>query len=695
MKQFKRLFRIKKSIIILFISFVTAISLITDASADYYITNTELGTQGIPKTYTVSNVIGSFGGTEVLANPIDLFIDDKDNLYILDSGNSRILVLDEDGKFLREISDSYGKDSLSLNNPGGIYVDEIGDIFIADTGNARILHLNSNGGFIEEFFQPKEDTYDTSYPFKPSKVYLDSAGKLYTVNDFDWHGIIVMDGENRFLGYIGGSKIGFSLTDWFVRIFATKAQKEQLARETPPYFSNFLINEGLIYTTSYWEDKNQIKKLTPAGDNIFPKKLYGEMNEKTNFNERPGFVDLAVDKKGIVYAADMVVSKIYVYDQEGNNLAVFGGEGRRKGYFNNISSIAVNSKGDLYILDRITGLIQVFTPTELMRNIIAATTCYNEGQYEAAIESLNMIQGFDSTNYFANIALAKVQYRLGNTKKAMALYRMSFNKSGYSDVFGDYRIDWVRNNFLLLFIGILSAMFLATFGFLKLKKYADATSQQTTIPDRHFGFKGYVRLGVLMIFHPIDCCDGIKANRKKLTYWPVIILTAAIILARIIYLFLVHFPLADLNAAKADLWQQVAMILIPLFSWIIVCFLISSISEGKQTFLEALFSSLFSFLPYIVLTIPLGLLSRCLTSGERGLFELLSSIILMWSIGLLLLSCKLLNQYSFGKLVGLILKTIFGILCLWMITMLFYIVVYQSFNFFKSIYTEFNILINR
>ena len=59
---------------------------------------------------------------------------------------------------------------------------------------------------------------------------------------------------------------------------------------------------------------------------------------------------------------------------------------------------------------------------------------------------------------------------------------------------------------------------------------------------------------------------------------------------------------------------------------------------------------------------------------------------------MLLLSVKLMNEYSFKKLVSTILKTLFAVICVWMIILLFYIILYQTFGFLKNVWTELQIV---
>ena len=363
----KLLNRVMPKFLICIICLFTILSVSTVSvsarSLNYYLTDNELEFSYMPTTFELKETIGTLNNGLSFSDAEDLFISNTGDIYVLDTGNNRVIKLGVDYKVKKVYEGEYGEDALPLKEPEGIFVGPKEDLYIADTGNGRIVHLNKEGIYLESFVQPDDTSYDTSYPFKPSKVYVDDLGKLYVLNSGDYHGIIVMDGKNDFLGYIGATKISFNFTDYFLRLFASEEQKEQITRKVPAYFSNFLLYDGMIYATSFWDDSNQIKILTPSGDNIYASKFFGEVNQLKTFNYKPGFNDLAVDKNGIIYATDMTVNKIYVYDQEGNNLAVFGETGSRGGTFNSISSITVDNNGNLYVLDKVLDVIQVLKPT--------------------------------------------------------------------------------------------------------------------------------------------------------------------------------------------------------------------------------------------------------------------------------------------------------------------------------------------
>lgn len=658
------------------------------ASADYFLVDNEIVGQFTPQLFEMDKVYSEFSACGNLNSPTDLFVDKNGDIYILDAGNCRVVRIGQDGKFIKEYKGPYGSKHLPLNNPQGLYVNG-NNIYIADTENGRIVHIDKSNDFIEEFVQPKEDTFDTTYPFKPTKISIDNRGVLYISNLNDYHGLITMDGNNKFLGYIAASKIQLSLQEKIIRTFASAEQKAQFAREIPPYISNFLIApDNFIYTVSYWAKKNQIQKLTSAGNNIYKSAMYGEENKSDNYNGLPGFIDLAVNKTGFIFAADAVTNKIYIYDNNGNNIGVIGGTGNTKLTFNKIASVFVDDNDSLYVLDGMYGIVQCIKPTDFMTKVEKATVLTNDGEFEQAYPIWNEVKKVDSYHYMANSGIAHAEYRSGNYKAAMAMYKNLLDRSGYSQVFSDYRLQFIRKYFLPLLVLLLLMIALVFYCVKRVAKYAKVISVEPIPIEQPINLKMYGRFSLLIFFHPIDAFDKIKQNRKYLKIWPLIFLTLAIVVVRIVAVYTLHFPLNPMNVLYVDLWRQVAVFFVPLLSWVFINYAISAVSDGKQSFIESITTSALCFLPYIVLSLPLVLLSQIMCSSESVLYAGISNFILYWCIFLLIVSSMRMNEYSFGQEIKVILKTIFGILCFWMLVFLFYTIILKFVGFAQDVYFE-------
>ena len=166
-----------------------------------------------------------------------------------------------------------------------------------------------------------------------------------------------------------------------------------------------------------------------------------------------------------------------------------------------------------------------------------------------------------------------------------------------------------------------------------------------------------------------------------------------IVAVRLLSIYATHFPLADAEMVYADLWQQLGIFLLPLVSWIVIGYALISISDGKQTFLEMVTSTLYAFLPYMLFLLPLCGLSHILSFHEAGVYNFLVMLIWAWSLCLVFVTTKVMNEYSFGKMVVAVLKVFFAMLCAWMIAALFYVIVYQAGSFVSSVYEEFMLMV--
>ena len=170
---------------------------------------------------------------------------------------------------------------------------------------------------------------------------------------------------------------------------------------------------------------------------------------------------------------------------------------------------------------------------------------------------------------------------------------------------------------------------------------------------------------LLIVFHPLDCMDIIKREKKQARLWVVPVLYLLAFLVNYAYIFLVHFPLESKNPADASLLLEAAMVIVPLFSWVVGSYLMTAITSGESTFLESLVASAYALVPYIVLTPLMALSSNLLGSGEAGVYRALRVIVLLWVLLLLLLALQRLNDYSLKKTVGVaVLSAAAVIVCL-------------------------------
>ena len=175
--------------------------------------------------------IGAFGfsgdgGAANLAQlytPLGVAVDSVGNLFIADSGNSRIRKVNTNG-VIRTVAgasisgfsgDGGAATAASLNHPKGVAIDSAGNLFIADTNNSRIRKVNTSGVIItvagngtSGFSGDGSAATAASLNF-PTGVALNSAGDIY-VADYPNHRIRKVNTSGVITTVAGNGTFGFS-----------------------------------------------------------------------------------------------------------------------------------------------------------------------------------------------------------------------------------------------------------------------------------------------------------------------------------------------------------------------------------------------------------------------------------------------------------------------------------------------------
>ena len=688
------------------------------AGSDNYVTGDNNHRQPIPTSYIVAKTLNNIGGYEdknqYFNNPQDLFIDKQDNVYIVDTGNNRIVKLNS--KY-ETVNVFYGPDK-AFRNPQGIFVDDDGDMYVADTDNSRIVHMDPDGNFVEEFGNPKSDM-ELSESFMPTKLIVSKTGYIYVIRG---ENIMAIDGKGYLRGYYGQTNIGYDFTEALTRIFASEEQKKFITKRLASSYINLTLgDDDMIYATSMEREEGEIKKLNSIGTNIYRKyKTIGNSirNPITDFIEKkilkavvagntfkfgeyfddygmyiePIFTDICVDEKGIVTVAERLNGKIYQYDQDGRMLVAFGGLGEKKGTFTRVSALDVDSRGNILILDRINCNIQVFEPTEFIQLVHHATSAYNDGDYARSYELWRQVLAIDENYDLAHVGIARAYYKQEQYKLSMEESKLVGDRDTYIMAFDEYKYVVLRENFLLIILiaaAIIAAVITLVLLFTKYAKKAYWSYLNNK--EKKMGIGQGIMYSFYTILHPIDTLEGIRYNRKRINMAIPFILLAAAFIVRMAYLYVVHFPLAPMELEDVNpIFEAVKLWIVPI-SWIPASFMATSISGGESKFPEITFTSALSLVPFIVINVPLMFLSNILSKTQRSWYGVFSTLAYIGLFLILFMAMMILNNYTFKKTIGMMFVSAFMMLVIWLVLLLCYVLTGRMIQFVISIMDEFKL----
>ena len=149
---------------------------------------------------SMDSVIGS-KLNESLYLPEDMAIDPNNHaIYIADTGNNRIVKLDNEFNFMLEWG-SKGRDPGQFDHPHGIGVDSAGDVYINDLNSPRIQKYNSEGEFIKEWGSKGKGPGQFTPPLE--HLFVDASDNVWLVDGMDNPQIQKFDSEGEFIIAVG------------------------------------------------------------------------------------------------------------------------------------------------------------------------------------------------------------------------------------------------------------------------------------------------------------------------------------------------------------------------------------------------------------------------------------------------------------------------------------------------------------
>jgi hypothetical protein len=401
------------------------------------------------RSFVLADICPSLGD---MFNPSDLFIDSVGNVYVVDSGNDRVVVFCMDLTDFREIT-GFWRDGEwdSFNRPNGIFVTNEMLIFVADTQNNRVVVLDENDEFVREIVAPTGEGIDEDFEFLPLSVLVDRGGRTFVIDGRVFEGIMSFNAQGDFLGYFGTIDVSFNVIDLLWRFVMTDEQRARQALFIPRVFQSMAIDEyGFVFTTHVENHyaNNQVMRLNPRGEDVLV-----NFNDNVVINGDQGwrpagplsgpsvFVDVSARSHGMFTALCSIRGRLYTYDSEGNLIYVFSGTGTMQGMTR--MPVAVETFGeDMFVLDAHgRGRIVHFTPTEYGRLINRAIALRYDGHERYAVDYWRQIVAMDENFALAWGGIGRSLLAMGYNARAMYYLERGMDTRYFSIAFRRNRME--------------------------------------------------------------------------------------------------------------------------------------------------------------------------------------------------------------------------------------------------------------
>ena len=662
----------------------------TDLPYESYVYNNDTEPVAIPAPYTVSKTIsGQDIGVGNFGSLADVFYDGDSKLYISDSSGNRIIVTDTQFKLIK-IIDSFSNEGAAdtFNMPTSCFVNDK-KIYIADSKNSRIVILDKETySLLQIIGRPEISLLKKDYTYTPTDVVADNAGRLYVIADGINEGLIRLEEDGTFTSFFGAPSVEYSIFQMAWRKIATKEQKRQMEQFVPTEYDSILIDKkGFLYVVSKTSDKTPVAKINTNGENVLfelqgEDDKYGDKTYLSKLGEASStyFTDICISKNGTYTILDSQQSKIYVYSDDGYLLYVFGANGSQKGTFYSASSI--EQVGDrILVSDGNKGTITVFTLTNFGATVQSAISYYNAGDYDKSYTEWESVYSYSSNYTPAISGMAKIDIVRGNSTKAMQDLKKVHAHKLYSKAFEAWRNEVIRKYFVWFIVALIAFFVL----FAILKKPVKNSKLYKKYHESDYYKKQ--KFATYTMFHPFDGYWDLKREKRG------DLKTAIEILAMFIVCFAVRAQFSGYVTTRTisddvNVIYSVILIILPILFWVISNWCFSTLMEGEGTFKDIVIVTCYALKPYVVMSIPLLILSQVLTVEETMFYGVLNSFCWIWVLAFFFFGMMTTHNYSLGKAVITAILSLVGICIIIFILLLIASIVQGMYEYFFGIFKE-------
>ncbi|MCK9537301.1 MAG: hypothetical protein M0R05_06980, partial [Bacilli bacterium] len=674
----------KKTMMILMILLLT-LCLPTVAGSAPYKTETVnrfgelIPTQDAYEPYYNLAVFSYDGNKESLNKPQDIFIDGDDYIYLVDTGNRRIVIFDGAWHCLN----IFGTDLMM--KPQGIFVRD-NRIYIADYGtesdnqSGRIFIYDFNKTtntvtFFKALGVPKSPILTVeNFIYRPQKISVDQNGTMYITSQGASNGILLVNNENRFLNYFAPNAPSGSFWDLVKDFFYGNKKDVLITKKIPPAPINVMLDDtGYIYTVTRTVVRNDLgdalKRVNIGGINFFPYDMVSAGS----------FVDCWSSAYGTVYAVT-ANGYVYEYDIEGNLLFRFAGpiaSDEQLGLFRSASAVAVNSLDILYVVDDTASSVQFFRKTNFTINVHIALKQYTEGRYPESEILWEEVLRYNSLFDLAYKGIGMAKHLDGNYHSAMRYFRLANSRAEYSEAFWEVRNLWLINHMADLMIGFFAALAVIIGAIILNRRYAlflkitapvKALISRPGVTDQLVMFK--------FIRHPFKAVYDVRYN-KNIKVYSAFGFLLVIFAVYIVHLVATGFLFNPIILERTFLIKEALKIGLPVLLFVIGNHLISSLMSGEGTLRSIFINTVGSLGPVLILLPPAILISNILTYNESFIYYFLVTALMIWVGVLLFVVIKETHNFTFKQTVINLILTLMMMLIIVVVILLVYLVIAQ------------------
>ena len=196
-----------------------------------------------------------------------------------------------------------------------------------------------------------------------------------------------------------------------------------------------------------------------------------------------------------------------------------------------------------------------------------------------------------------------------------------------------------------------------------------------------------LKYALYCISHPLDgFWDLTHEKRGSIAAANTILIITLI--AKIAKLYFTGFVIQVVYWPEINIFLHIASLVFPLALFCVGNWGLTTLFDGKGRLPQIYMATCYAMTPYPLIQIPLIFMSNLITAEEAQLYSLLSGFSLLWAVLLIVAAMIQIHEYSVSKTVLFLIASVFAMLVIVFVLLLFFSMISQGVAYFVSMYRE-------
>lgn len=196
-----------------------------------------------------------------------------------------------------------------------------------------------------------------------------------------------------------------------------------------------------------------------------------------------------------------------------------------------------------------------------------------------------------------------------------------------------------------------------------------------------------LRYALHVITHPFDGFWDL-VHEKRGTIAAANTFLILFLLTRVVKLMMTSFQFVLAPAQYINIFEEMGSLALPFLILCVANWAMTTLFDGKGRFRDIYMAMCYALVPYILIQLPMVLVSNMLTFEEGSFYSVLLSVSLIWCVFLVFVGLMEVHDYGPGKTMVFIIVTIVGAAVIIFLMLTFFSLLSDALSYFISLYRE-------